>query len=356
MRAEAYAPGRVELLGNHTDYNQGVVLAAAIDRGLKVSGTRRRDGRISLRSTSLGKFEIGCGNLQPQETLSWVNYPLGVVRELVEAGLPIEGFSAEIEGDLPAGCGLSSSAALEVATAFFLLKLFRAQLPPMQIAKLCQRAEHRFVGVQSGLLDQVSSIFGRADHAVFFDARSEEIRTIPFPPGLALIIAESGRKRELAQGLYNQRREETRAAAKALGLVALRDISPNELAKRDLPPLLRRRAAHVVGENERVQRALQLLAENDGRGFGALMNESHESSRQNFENSTAELDLLVEIARHLPGVLGARLTGGGFGGATVTLCEKSAAPRIADELARSYAERSGITARVFACALAEGAR
>ncbi len=355
MRVEAYAPGRVELLGNHTDYNQGLVLAAAIDRGLKVSGERRRDGLITLRSSSLGEFEIARDDLRPQTEPRWVNYVLGVVRELLDAGVSVDGFSAAIEGDLPSGCGLSSSAALEVATAFFLLKLCAATLPPLEIARLCQRAEHRFVGVKSGLLDQVTSIFGRAQHALFFDARSEEVRTIPFPPELSLVIAESGTKRELAEGLYNQRREETRAAAAALGLVALRDISPNELAKRDLPPLLRRRAAHIVGENERVQRALILLAENDARGCGALMNESHESSRQNFENSTAELDLLVEIARDLPGVYGARLTGGGFGGATVTLCEKVASARIADELAQTYNRRSGLKARLFICAVADGA-
>jgi galactokinase len=356
MRAEAYAPGRVELLGNHTDYNQGVVLAAAIDRGLKVSGERRSDGLITLRSSSLGQFEIRREDLQPQREPRWVNYVLGVVRELLDAGISIGGFSAEIEGDLPSGCGLSSSAALEVATALFLLKLFDARLSPLEIAKLCQRAEYRFVGVRSGLLDQVTSIFGRAGQVVFFDALSEEIRTIPFPPGLALIIAECGRKRELAAGLYNERREETRAAAESLGLVALRDISPNELVKRDLPPLLRRRATHIVGENERVRRALLLLAQNDGPGLGALMNESHESSRQNFENNTTELDLLVAIARDLPGVFGARLTGGGFGGATVTLCEGAAAARTADELAQAYSQRSGIKSRIFVCALADGAR
>ncbi len=356
MRAEAHAPGRVELLGNHTDYNQGVVLAAAIDRGLSVSGERRSDVLITLRSSSFGEFAIGCENLQPQKDPRWVNYALGVVRELFDAGISIGGFSASIEGNLPPGCGLSSSAALEVATTFFLLKLFDATLPPLAIAKLCQRAEHRFVGVRSGLLDQVTIIFGRAGHAVFFDARSEEVRVIPFPPGLALIVAESGKTRGLAEGLYNQRREETRAAAEALGLVALRDISPNELSKRDLPALLRRRAAHIVGENERVQRALVLLAQNDPHGLGALMNESHESSRQHFENSTAELDLLVEIARDLPGVFGARLTGGGFGGATVTLCEHVAAARIADELAQVYFRRSGLRSRTFVCAIADGAR
>ena len=356
MHAEAYAPGRVELLGNHTDYNEGVVLAAAIDRGLKVSGERRSDGLIALRSASLGEFAIRCEDLQPQKEPRWVNYVLGVVRELIDSGVSIHGFSAEIDGNLPSGCGLSSSAALEGATAFFLLKLYAVTLPPLEVAKLCQRSDHRFVGVQSGLLDQVTSIFGRAQHAVFFDARTEEVRTIPFPPELALVIAESGTRRELADGLYNKRRQETRVAADALGLAALRDITPNELTKRDLPSLLYRRAAHIVGENDRVQRALGLLAQNDGRGFGALLNESHESSRQNFENSSAELDLLVEVARSLPGVYGARLTGGGFGGATVTLCESSAAARVAEDLAQIYLQRTGIESRIFVCRIADGAR
>ena len=357
MRAEAYAPGRVELLGNHTDYNQGLVLAGAIDRGLRVSGESRNDRHIALDSSALGRFEIGLDEVRPQSEPRWTNYPLGVVRELIEAGIAVAGFSAKIDGDLPLGCGLSSSAALEVATAFFLLKLFGGNLAPLEIAKLCQRADHTFVGVQSGLLDQMISIFGRADHALLFDAESEEVRAVPFPSGLALLIADSGAKRELAAGLYNSRREETQAAADALGVDSLREISPSELARRtDLPDLLGRRAAHIVGENNRVRRALDFLATNDGRGFGRLMKESHESSRKNFENSTPELDLLVELACELPGVLGARLTGGGFGGATVTLCKRPAAAAIASDLARRYAQHAGHNPRFFLCRLAAGAR
>jgi galactokinase len=304
----------------------------------------------------LGEVEVGLRDLRPQSENPWANYPLGVVRQLVEAGVPIEGFAARIEGDLPAGCGLASSAALEVATALLLLKLFPTELSPLQIARLCQRAEHEFVGVQSGLLDQVTCIFGRADHAVYFDSRSEEVRTVPFPSGLALVIAESGKKRELTEGLYNHRREETYAATAALGLGALREITAHELEKRDLPPLLHRRAAHVVGENDRVRRAVELLAKSEGRGFGALLFESHESSRNNFENSTPELDLLVAIAHKLPGVLGARLTGGGFGGATVTLCHRDTAAEVAQELSHQYCARTGRTPQVFVCALAPGAR
>jgi len=215
--AEAYAPGRVELLGNHTDYNGGLVLGAAIDRGLTVTGRRREDGLIRISSAKMGSMEIRRAELRPQTEHRWANYALGVVSELDSLGLPIPNFSAQIDGDLPAESGLASSAALEVATAFFLLKLSRTELPGPQIAKLCQRVEHQFVGVQSGLLDQVCSIFGREEHAVFFDAGNEEVRMIPFPRGFALLIAESGSNRQLASGLYNQRRKETQMADTALG-------------------------------------------------------------------------------------------------------------------------------------------
>jgi galactokinase len=353
MRAEAYAPGRVELLGNHTDYNEGVVLGAAIDRGLTVIGETRDDDLISISSTMMGSVEIPRAQLGQQKAGHWANYALGVAAALRALNVPIVSFSVRVDGNLPGGCGLSSSAAFEVATALFLLKLSNHKMPRLEIAKVCQRAEHQFVGVQSGLLDQVCSIFGRANQAVFFDARSEEVRTIQFPKRAALVIANSGCRRELINGLYNERHKETRAAAERR---ALRDVSADALAKSKLPPRLRRRAAHIVGENERVWRGLDLLAADDGPGFGALMNESHESSRMNFENSTPELDLLVDIARQLPAVWGARLTGGGFGGATASLCEEEQAEQVAKELARQYTRRTKIQSQTFVCRIAEGAR
>ena len=238
LAASAYAPGRVELLGNHTDYNEGVVLGAAIDRGLTVRGRKRDDGMISIESSTMGHVEIARSALRPLEENRWANYALGVANELIALSIPVEGFSAEVSGDLAAGCGLSSSAAFELATALFLLKLYGRNLGSLEIAKACQRAEHRFAGVRSGLLDQVTSLFGRADHLVFFDCRSEEVRAIPFPQGLALIIAESGKKRELTKGEYNARRRETRAAADALQVSALRDVTSDALtSRRGLPDL-----------------------------------------------------------------------------------------------------------------------
>ena len=199
-------------------------------------------------------------------------------------------------------------------------------------------------------------MFGRAQHAVFFDSRSEQIRTVPFPASLALIVVESGKKRELVSGDYNLRRTETQAAARAFGVRALRDLTSAQIYRRlDIPELLRRRALHIVEENERVWRAVELLEAEDGRGFGKLMNASHESSRRNFENSTPELDLLTSIAQRLPGVLGARLTGAGFGGATVTLCERTTANAVALQLARDYKAQTRLTAKVFICEIADGA-
>ncbi|MGI8821516.1 MAG: galactokinase [Chthoniobacterales bacterium] len=352
----AYAPGRVEVLGNHTDYNQGVVLAAAIDRGITMTGRTRADDVVAL--TSRGRIEVRLAELQRQTEARWANYPLGVVQQFLRAGYAVGGFEAWIESNLPAGAGLSSSAAFEVATAGLLMKLHGWRIDPLELARLCRRAENEFVGVRSGLLDQATSVFGRADHLVYLDCEVEEIRTIPFPPGYVLVIADSGVKHNLLQSNYNTRRDETAAAAEALGAGSLRAVTPARLeaARDSLDPILYRRAAHIVEENDRVWRAVEALQEKDVVALGALLNASHESSRVNFENSTPELDLLVSIAQTLPGVLGARLTGGGFGGGTVSLVEAAHAAQVVEQLRDDYARQSGgQTATVFTCRLADGA-
>ncbi|MFN2508172.1 MAG: galactokinase [Chthoniobacterales bacterium] len=352
----AYAPGRVELLGNHTDYNQGVVLAAAIDRGITVSGTSRDDDIVAFTSDRR-RAEVALADIQPQTQHRWANYPLGVVQQFQRSGYKIGGFEAVISGDVPVGAGLSSSAALEVATAGFLMKLQGLRIEPMEIARLCQRAENEFVGVRSGLLDQVTSVFGRADHLVYLDCQSQEIRTIRFPAGFSLVIADSGAKHSLLQSQYNTRRDECAAAAKALGVESLRDVSPGRLndARDSLDPLLYRRAAHIVGENDRVWRAVAALERGDAAAVGGFMNQSHESSRTNFENSTPELDLLVCIAQSLAGVLGSRLTGGGFGGGTVTLVESARGDEVLENLRARYAEEICHLPSVFVCRIADGA-
>ena len=354
--ASAFAPGRVELLGNHTDYNQGLVLGAAIDRGVAVTGSARTDNRIRLSSNLTGQVEIQLSE-KPQNESTWTNHVLGIALELIELGIPIPGFQAVIESNLSPGSGLASSAALEIATALFLLKLQDRRLEPIKLAKLCQRAEHRFVGVRSGLLDQVMSIFGRANELIVFDTRSEQIQPIKFPEDLALIIAHSGKQRELSRGDYNLRREQTSAAAKALGVTTLRDISAAQLEERtDLDRLLYHRARHVIGENDRVQRGAELLAKGDAARFGQLLNESHQSSRDNFENSTPELDLLVQLAQNTSGVLGARLTGAGWGGAIVAGCKAEEAESAVTQLRDAYHSETGRTTEMFVCQIADGAR
>ncbi|MFN2475244.1 MAG: galactokinase [Chthoniobacterales bacterium] len=356
--ASAYAPGRVELLGNHTDYNGGVVLAAAIDRGITVTGTARGDDRITIASSLTNEsVDVSLREIAPRSEQKWANYPLGVVEQFQKHGDAISGFDARVTGDVPAGAGLSSSAALEVATAGLLMKLNDLQIEPLEVAKLCQRAENEFVGVRSGLLDQATSVLGRADHLVYLDFTSIEVQTIPFPAGFALVIVESGAKHSLLAGQYNARREECAAAAKALGVASLREVTPValEAARASLDPLLYRRAAHIVGENDRVWRAVAALKSGDAAAVGELMDASHESSRVNFENSSDELDLLVSIARSVPGVLGSRLTGGGFGGGTVTLAEAERAALIADEMRAEYAKRSGHSVAGFVCRIADGA-
>jgi galactokinase len=346
----------VELLGNHTDYNQGFVIAAAIDRGTTVSGTKRRDGIVRIASNTLGRtFSVPIADLRPHPTEPWANYPLGVTQQLRASGHAIGGYEAQIESDLPMGFGLSSSAALEVATTYFLVKSYGLQIAPREIAALCRKAENEFVGVSSGLLDQMTSVFGRMDHVVCLDCRSEQVATVAIPANVALVIAESGAARSLLHSAYNQRRSECAAAAAALGVASLRDVSREQLEASDIDPVLYRRALHIVGENDRVARGVQSLMRGDAAGFGEQMYESHESSRRNFENSTPELDLLVSIARTLPGVFGSRLTGGGFGGATVTLVAAEKAEAAARALQQKYAEAVGRETRAFVCRAGDGA-
>ena len=347
--ASADAPGRLELLGNHTDYNQGLVLAAAIDRKITVSGQARPDDIVTFTSTD--RVEASLSDIRPRSGQErWANYPLGVIRQLQLAGYEVRGFDAEVSGDIPVGAGLGSSAALEVAMAGFIMRLHGFRLPPLDVARLCQRAENEFVGVKSGLLDQATSVFGRADQLVFLDFKTEEIRTLQFPVGFGLVIADPGVKHSLVAGEYNARRRECDAAARSLGVSSLREIDLPQLenARPSLDPRLYRRALHVLGENDRVMQAVEALRAGDAVTIGKLMNESHESSRVNFENSTPELDALTARARLLPGVLGSRLTGGGFGGGTISLVREDRTDSVVEAL-RGHSET------VFVCRIADGA-
>jgi galactokinase len=323
----SFAPGRAELLGNHTDYNAGLVLSIAVDRGVRLAGTVRADGKLIFRSRELGKtYEGSLDALAPSAEHPWANYLLGVFDEFRRRDLAIGGAELEIASNLPLGAGLSSSAALETSTAFWIQKAFGHALPPLELAKIGQASEHRFVGVKCGLLDQISSIFGKAGQATFIDCRSFEVRNLPIPAKDKFVIANSGVKHSLVASEYNQRRAACEAAAQAFGVPFLRDVDSARLEAGGgaLPPDVLKRARHIVGENERVAEAAGLLARGEAAAFGQLMFDSHESSRVNFENSCPELDRLVEAARRTPGCLGARLSGGGFGGATINLVEAGA--------------------------------
>lgn len=357
----AFAPGRVELLGNHTDYNDGFVLSAAIHYGITVRGERNAgsdDDAISLHSETMNASAVGnLGDLQKSADQPWADYPLGVVDSFKKEAFAVSGFSAKISSDLPLGAGLSSSAALEVATATFLKKLFDLHIVPLHLAKLCRRAENEFVGVNCGLLDQISSVFGKANHAIALDCRAETVENIPFPDDVELLITHSGVKHALTGGEYNERREQCFEAARLLGERALRDVTSVRLeaARESLPLLVYKRAKHIVGENERVLQGIALLKNGDVESFGKLMTQSHESSKQNFENSTPELDALVEIAISEPGVLGSRLTGGGFGGATVSLVRKENALAISEAITEKYRAKTGNACQTYRCKIADGA-
>lgn len=355
----ARAPGRVELLGNHTDYNEGHVLSAAINHSVLARCSTREGQEVTLRSVfSPGLVKASLNALSPcTGDEEWANYPLGVLHFLQEAGHTLGGGEWEFSSDLPAGAGLSSSAALEVATAQLCVKLFDLKIARLDLAKICRRAENEFVGVQCGLLDQVSSVFGKAGCAVHLDCRSEEVETITLPGHVSLLVFQCGVEHRLVGGEYNERREQCFAAAAILGVKALRDVNMAQLtaARAHMSDVIFRRAAHVVGENERVLAGREDLLAGNAEAFGKLMFASHDSSRLNFENSTPELDVLVELAHDEPGVFGSRLTGGGFGGATISLVERERAAEIAESLGKRYARRTGAHGRAYLCESADGA-
>lgn len=353
-----YAPGRAELLGNHTDYNEGYVLALAVDRGTTITGQPRTDRMIRLHSRELDQTEvIELDKLAAERVSPWSRYTLGVVDQFRRNDLPVEGFDAEISGNLPLGAGLSSSASLENATVLFLAKLFGAKLEPMQMARVAQKAEHDFVGVRCGLLDQIASLMSTALHATFIDCRTLEVDHVPLDEKVSVILANSNVKHALVGGEYNERRSDCEAAAHALGVAFLRDASTEMLKSRrgELADRIYRRALHITGENERVLEGSAALRRGDIARFGELMFESHESSMHHFENSCPELDGLVDAARKTRGVYGARLSGGGFGGATINLVEKGREDEVVRALTAALPEVTCLVTKAADGALAYAA-
>lgn len=321
---KVYAPGRAELLGNHTDYNEGFVLSLAVNRGITAIGEARSDSKVILHASDLKEsYETAIDRLEPSKSPNWPNYIIGVAAQYLKAGHKLGGFELTISSDLPMGAGLSSSAALEIATGLFLQKAFSISVDPLTTTKFAQAAEHQYAGVKCGLLDQISSLMSKAGCATYIDCRTYEVKNIPLPAGASFIVANSGAKHELVGGEYNERRADCEAAAHALGKPFLRDVDSAmlEAGRRKMTDRQYRRAKHVVGENERVLAAVTALKAGKLDQFGDLMFASHESSINNFENSCEELDALVAAATSFPGAHGARLSGGGFGGATINLVD-----------------------------------
>jgi galactokinase len=322
-----HAPGRAEWLGNHTDYNDGVVLGIGLQVGATVTVQAAGDRRLVLRAEDLDE-ELACDldGLRAVEAGSWANYAIGVAAGFLVRGAKARGVTLSIRSTVPMGAGLSSSAALECATARALQQAWGTSFDDMELARIGQEAEHQFAGVRCGLLDQVTSLFATREHAVFFDCRSLEVQRVPVPPEACFVIVQSGVKHALSDGAYNERRAECEEAARILGVGKLREATPeildNAVQAGRLQGAPLRRAQHVVGENARVAAAVEALRMGDLAKVGQLMNESHESSRTLFENSCEELDFLAAEARSIPGCLGARLTGGGFGGAILALVRR----------------------------------
>ncbi len=357
------APGRVNLIGEHTDYAEGFVMPAAIDFATLAGISPRTDGRIVLYSENYGEERsYEASSLPAHATQHWSDYPLGVVAILAGEGHRIPGFSLSLWGDVPLGSGLSSSAAVEVATALAVGSLVGAAYPGPVLARLCQRAENEFVGASCGIMDQFISANGQQDHALLLDCRDLCVRLAPIPAPVALVIANTMVKHSGAGGDYTTRRAEVEAACAVINghrgsVPFLRDATLDDLERwgHEMTPASLKRARHVVSENLRTVAAAEALAENNLTELGRLMAEAHWSYSREFEGSCAEADAMVELAQDLPGLIGARLTGGGFGGCTINLVEQGQAAAFASALAGRYAARFAIQPQIHICHASKGA-
>jgi len=361
----AYAPGRIEVLGNHTDYNEGFVFSAAINTGTFFAAAKRDDAACRLVAGDLMKeVAFACTGIAPSSSDTWQNYVKGTFAGLTEGQPAAHGFDGMFLGNIPLGSGLSSSAALEMCAGLALARLYGIETDTVSLARIGQKAEHLYAGCKCGLLDQISSLAGEAGRLVKTDFRSVTCETVAMGEEVCFLMCNTHAKHALVDGAYNRLRESCEQAAAHFASVlrhpvqALRDVSMTEWAiyRAGLPAEVADRAAHPIGENERVLRGAELLARGDTAGFGALMFDSHESSRVLFGNSCEELDAVVEAAKKIPGVLGARLSGGGFGGSVVVLIHPRDAETAAAALANAYAARFGAPCDVSVITPAAGAR
>lgn len=356
------APGRVNLIGEHTDYNDGFVLPIAINFSTWISLTPLEQRKLEIFSENFGEGVEFNLDSEPTRKGHWSDYVIGVAVTLERAGYRLRGASLSLRGEVPIGSGLSSSAALEVATAFALSANSNFDIGRAEMAQLCRRAENEFVGARVGIMDQFVSLHGRAHKALLLDCRSLEYKLLPLSDNARLVVCNTMVKHELATGAYNERRAQCEAGATLLaqrlpGVKALRDVTIAQLERygRDLPDVVLRRCRHVVTENTRVLDAAESLARGDVSHFGELMNESHRSLRDDFEVSCMELDLMVDLARQVKGVYGARLTGGGFGGCTVNLVALERIEEFKRSVAIGYEKVMKLKPEIYVLEAANGA-
>ena len=357
------APGRVNLIGEHTDYAEGFVMPVAIDFATLAGISARNDGKIVLYSENFGQQVIfEAAELPAKASGEWIDYPIGVASVLKGEGHAIPGFSLTLWGDVPLGSGLSSSASVEVATALALTSLMKVSYPASIVARLCQRAENEFVGANCGIMDQFISANGKKDHALLLDCRDLSFRLAPIPPDVALVIANTMVKHSIAGGDYTTRRAEVEAACAVIAshrpeVKFLRDATVDDLKRwgEEMSPNSLKRARHVITENLRTVAAADALIKGNVGEVGRLMAEAHTSYSQDFEASCPEADAMVELAQGLPGLIGARLTGGGFGGCTINLVDQSHAREFSEALSALYAGQFGIVPQMHVCHASNGA-
>lgn len=360
----AQGPGRVDLLGSHTDYNDGFVLPVAIDLEVMAAGRVRPDDTIRLWSDNFGELsQFPADDIRFDPKAKWSNYARGVVKYLKERWPEVGGADVIISGRVPIASGLSSSAAIEMAIATLFQALFHLDVPPADLALIGKRAENEFVSINTGIMDQFASRLGKADHALFLDCRSLEYELVPLSmEHIRIVVADTMKQRGLVDSEYNLRRSQCEEAARELGkfipnVRALRDVTPEQFEehKNALPDVNRKRAEHVIYENERVLKSRDRLKAGDLVGFAHLMDASHESARDLYEVSCMELESMVWAARRIPGVLGARMAGAGFGGCTVSLVEADAVEDFKRILTTEYEAKMDLKPNIYVCAAGDGA-
>jgi len=358
------APGRVNLIGEHNDLSDGFVLPRAIGFTVRVAIAPNSEFQVVLRSEDFPDTrEFAFDALPTAKRGDWTDYPIGVLSELRKAGALTKGANVLVSGDVPVGAGLSSSAAIEVASALAFMTVNGIGMPLAEVAKLCQRAENLFVQANCGIMDQFVSCMGKQGHALFLDCRSLDFHLVAIPAALRIVICNTMVKHSVAAGGYNQRRAESEEGVRILakhfpGMRALRDITLEQLKQcsKELSPVVYRRCEHVIRENTRVLEASRALPAGDLDRMGDLMRQSHDSLRDLYEVSCPELNLMVSLAEGLPGCRGARMTGGGFGGCTVNLVDAHEADEFRERIAAAYQGKTGVHPDVFVCSAADGAR